>query len=163
PPPGTTSRRLLGFLTAAAVVLAALTVLPAQDFAPPPGKAPDADTLKKITQKISSLRKKIDSLRKRQAVEPWLDQAEVYLRAAVSIVRHNEFFQKEAADWTLDALDRGLFRAAQIESGESPPPWLNLAGQSVVRGYRSRIDETVQPYAVTFPHNYEPKKKKWRL
>src|SRR5262249_52374481 len=87
---------------------------------------------------------------------------EVFHRAAVWISEHNEFFQKDAAAWTLEALDRGLLRAGLCQQGEPPP--LLVPGYPVVRGYRSRLDGSAQPYAVTLPAAYGREVgKKWRL
>ena len=62
----------------------------------------------------------------------------------------------------MEALDRGLLRASQVAQGEVP--WLQQAGYSVVRAYRSRVDGSVQPYAVTFPAAYgRDRSKKWRV
>ena len=60
-----------------------------------------------------------------------------------------------------EALDRGLLRASQQARGEAP--WLNETGQAVVRAYRSRVDGSVQPYAVTLPADYGKQKTPWRL
>src|SRR5262249_41125492 len=48
--------------------------------------------------------------------------------------------------------DDGLLRASQQGRGEAP--WMSINGFSVVRGYRSRVDGSVQPYAVTYPADY---------
>ena len=42
-----------------------------------------------------------------------LAEVEVFYQAAHWITVHNEFFQKESAAWTLEALDRGLGRAKE--------------------------------------------------
>jgi predicted esterase len=142
--------------------LAAAVALPAQDYAPPPPTPPDAATLKAIADKTTRLGKAIDSLRRQGVPDAWLVGVEVYHKAAAWIVKHNEFFPPEAAAWTLEALDRGLLRARFAAAGEFP--WLQAAGNPVVRGYRSRVDGSVQPYAVTFPADYGAAPgKRWRL
>src|SRR5881398_1592130 len=46
--------------------------------------------------------------------------------------------------------------------GESP--WFFRPGHAIVHGYRSRIDGSVQPYAVTFPEDYgKDPRRKWRI
>jgi hypothetical protein len=165
-----TPRRPRWFLAVAGLLCAAGTLLLAQDFTPPPAKTPDAGTLKAITDKSIDLYKKIKQLQKQGVSDPWLAEIEIYHKAAAWIVKHNEFFQEDAAKWTLEALDRGLLRAALVQGGEIPPPWVNLTrtkGAPVIRAYRSRLDGSVQPYAVTFPHKYGPDKngpdKTWRI
>src|SRR5262249_49790385 len=64
--------------------------------------------------------------------------------------------------WTQEVLGRGILRAKLVLGGESA--WLDQTGQAVVRGYRSRIDDSVQPYSVTLPRDYgKDPKVKWRL
>jgi len=90
-----------------------------------------------------------------------LADIEIYYQAASWITRHNEFFQKESAAWTIEALDRGLERAKLVEHEKLD--WLKAKGRTIVRGYRSVIDGSVQPYAVTLPEDYVTSGKKWRL
>jgi pimeloyl-ACP methyl ester carboxylesterase len=151
-------RVLPGLLLPAA--LAAAGLLPAQDFRPPPGKAPDEATRKAIAEKTARLGKEIQALRKQGVAEPLLADLEIFHRAAVAIVQHNEFFQPEAAKWTLEALDRGLRRAEQ--AGEQDFPWLKTWGRTVLRGYHSRLDGSVQPFAVTYPRDYD-NGREWRV
>jgi predicted esterase len=108
---------------------------------------------------VSRLFLRIDALRRQGLKEPQLSDMLVYHRAAASTVKLDEFTHKDTAEWVLEALDGGLFRASQAAQGEYP--WYFIAGQSLVRGYRSRIDGTVQPFAVTLPADYgqQPNKK----
>ncbi|HEV3256864.1 MAG TPA: hypothetical protein VG013_08305 [Gemmataceae bacterium] len=125
-----------------------------------PGKSPDKEVLKEIHAKMEKLEAAVTSLRQQGAGS--LTDVEIYHKAAAWVVRHNEFYQAEAGQWTLDALDRGLLRARQV--GEGSAPWLNQRGHSVVRAYRSRVDDSVQPYAVTLPADYgKALTKKWRV
>jgi dienelactone hydrolase len=144
-----------------ASLLAASLVL-AQNFAPPPSKSPKKAVLAAIDAKIAKLSQALTSLRKQKVRDPWLAEVDIYLKAAQWIREEDEFYQKESADWTLEALDRGLLRARQLAGGESP--WVGSKGHAVIRAYRSRVDGSVQPYAVTFPAAYgEDREKKWRV
>jgi dienelactone hydrolase len=154
----------LRLLLSAAVLAAAAGRLPAQaqDYTPPPSQTPDAATLKTIAERSDKLGRALRSLRDRDVPEWLRADVEVYRKAAEWITRHDEFYQKDYAAWTLDALDRGLLRATFLARGEAP--WLQEAGHSVVHGYRSAIDGSVQPYAVTFPADYgKDPRRKWRL
>jgi pimeloyl-ACP methyl ester carboxylesterase len=147
---------------AGAAVLAVVTLVLAQDFAPPPSRPPRDADLKAIKARTEKLRKAITSLRRQNVRDPWLAELEIYHKAATWVVEHNEFYQPAVADWTLEALDRGLLRASQVAQGETP--WVNARGHAVVRAYRSRVDGSVQPYAVTLPARYgEDKDRRWRL
>jgi len=130
-------------------------------YAPPEPIKPSEEVLKKIEERKDKLTRNIQQLRRLNVRDPNLADIEVYLKAANWITRHNEFYQKEFADWTLEALDRGLLRASQQAMGEAP--WYYQPGVAVVRGYRSQLDDSVQPYAVTYPEDYGKEAKKWRV
>ncbi len=150
------SLALVGFLT----VLAGLAT--AAQYAPPPSQAPDSATRKAIEERIGKLEQVLEQLRRQGAADPFLADVEVCHKAAVWILRQEEFYQKAATDWTLTVLDRGLLRASQQARGEAP--WMNQVGFSVAHAYRSRVDGSVQPYAVTFPADYgKDPNKRWRL
>jgi hypothetical protein len=154
----TIPRRPLALL---ALALLAATAAAFQ-YAPPPSAAPEAATLKAIDERGDQLTKALDNLRRKGVRDPALADVEVYQKAALWVKGHNEYYQKQAGEWALEALDNGLLRASQQARGETP--WLQLAGQPVVRGYRSRIDGSVQPYAVTLPADYGKEAgKKWRI
>jgi dienelactone hydrolase len=125
---------------------------PVLKFPRPKITAPDEKTAETISARTEKLGKAIERLVKLGVRDPALADVEVYLKAAQWIVKHGEFYGAKAAEWTVNVLDRGLLRASQQSRGETP--WLNLTGQSVTRGYRSPIDGSVQPFAVTYPHDY---------
>jgi pimeloyl-ACP methyl ester carboxylesterase len=111
---------------------------------------------------MDRLNKALRSLDRQKIRDPWLAEVEIYYKAAAWLVKHKEFYQPQAADWTLEALDRGMVRAKQLAQGEMP--WVESTGHAVVRAYRSRVDGSVQPYAITFPRDYgKDQNKKWRL
>ena len=115
----------------------------------PPIKTPAPEILKAIKDKTDKLAKVVNTLTHQRVRDPGLAEVEVYLEAAREIVEHNEFFQANAGNWTLDVLDRGLLRGRFMSMGEMP--WAVTTGYPVLRAYRSRLDGSVQPYAVTFP------------
>ena len=131
------------------------------DFKAPPTQKIDAETLQTIEERARQLRQQIRELKKLGVGDPILADIEVYLKAADWIVRHQEFYHKDSAKWTLEVLDRGLLRSAQAARGEAP--WLQQVGVFVVRGYRSRVDGSVQPYAVALPHGYGAANRRYRL
>jgi dienelactone hydrolase len=104
----------------------------------------------------------LDELRRLGVPDTYLVDVEVYRKAALWALRLGEFYDAEDGQRLLDVLDRGLLRAAQLARGETP--WLTEAGRPVARGYRSRIDGSVQPYAVTFPAEFgKERQRRWRL
>jgi hypothetical protein len=135
---------------------------PASTFAPPAPTPPSEDVRKTIEARGDKLTRDLAELRRLGVPDYLLVDVEIYRKAALWVVRHDEFYGKDAAAWTVEALDRGLLRASQQLRGESP--WLNETGRSVIRAYRSRIDSSVQPYAATFPADFgKDPHKRWRL
>lgn len=130
-------------------------------YEPPAAKLLEEAVQKAIAARTEKLATALASLRRQNVRDPGLADAEIYHKAAVWIVAHGEFYQPNFADWTLETLDRGLVRASQLAQGEAP--WLTATGQTVVRAYRSHVDGSVQPYAVTYPAGYARDRQKWRL
>src|SRR5262249_38274816 len=122
---------------------------------------PDEATRKEIAEKTDDLAKAIRDLRKKGLAPPLLADVEVFHRAAVAVVKHNEFFHKDSAKWTLAALERGLKRAERAADRDASSR--TRRGHTVVRGYPSRLDGSVQPFAVTYPRDYGDEDRKWRV
>ena len=80
-----------------------------------------------------------------------LSDVEVCLKAARWIVRFGEFYNEGYVDRTRRVLERGRERAEQLAAGKVP--WATAKGETV-RGYVSRVDGSVQPYAVAVPESY---------
>src|SRR5262249_12582905 len=154
----TPSRLLLA--PAALAVLVGL--LPAQNYAPPAVTEPDDATRKEIAARVEKLEQRLAQLQKRRVTDPVLGDVAIYLKAARWITRHNEFYGDKAGAWTVDVLKDGLLRASQALEGEAP--WLNVRGAGVARAYRSAVDGSLQPYAVTLPADYgSDQARTWRL
>src|SRR4051812_43404449 len=118
--------------------LIALTSLSAQSqYAPPPAEKIDPAVLKAIEERTDRLGRELETLTKRGVKDPFLADIEIFHKAAVWIVKHGEFYHKDAGAWTLAMLDRGLLRASQQRRGDAP--WLDMRGYSVVRAYRSAV------------------------
>ena len=82
----------------------------------------------------------------------------VFHKAGLRVLRFNEFFDKKDVATTLAVLDRGLDRVARLHE-RAPLPW-TVARGSVGRGFVSRIDGSVQPYAVIVPEGLELSREK---
>lgn len=151
----------MGMLRLAAIV--AVLSAPGVGFAQPPAVVKvDEAKLKEIAARADKLALKIADLRRKNVRDPQLAEIEVFAKAVDWAVRHNEFYHKDSGDWALEALDAGLIRAGQAGQGEVP--WMQETGHAVVRAYRSQIDGSVQPYAVTYPADYgKQADKRWRV
>jgi pimeloyl-ACP methyl ester carboxylesterase len=124
--------------------------------------APTHEQLKALAARTSELGKLVASIRRQGVADQWLSDIEIYHRAASLAAQHQEITSAQALNWAREAVGRGLLRARLAATGELP--WLQMAGQTIARGHRSRIDSSLQPYAVTFPANYgSAASKRWRL
>ena len=77
---------------------------------------------------------------------------EVFVKAVEFALLHREFYVPkdfEKADWALDQANQRLDAMAKDEV-----PWSRATGL-VVRGYRSKIDGSVQPYGVVIPPDHD--------
>jgi sugar lactone lactonase YvrE len=152
--------RTLALLAASAALLLAGPASAQPRFNTPKTYPPDAATLKQIEAMTAELRKAIAALPKNTAPDIVADVA-VYAKAAEWIVRHGEFYQKDSAKQTLAVLDAGLKRAKAAVNGKAP--WRDVRGKPIIRGYRSHVDDSYQPYSVTLPEGFGRGDKKWRM
>ncbi len=118
-----------------------------------------------LRTKLDAVAGEIEVLRKELAKTPDLlaliPDVEVYHRAARCALEFQEFQKPQEIKLALEQLDTALDRAASLRKKEAP--WLKQTGP-VVRGYRSKLDDTVQPYGVDIPENYSfDGKDEWRL
>lgn len=122
-----------------------------------PSYRPSEEELAKIRAKTSELETAIQRLVAHRADADLLLDVEVYHKAAAWILRYpeEEFYTKRYVDDTFSVLDHGLARAKELATRRAA--WPTAKGQ-LVRAYRSHIDESVQPYALSIPANYDGKK-----
>ncbi len=137
----------------AAFLLLALAIPGAE----PPSYQPTDNELAQIRGKTDELAAAIQRLDARHADLDLLLDVEIYHKAAAWILRYTneEFYTKRYVADTLAALDHGLARAKELAAHR--PSWPKQKGQ-FVRAYRSRVDDSVQPYALTIPANYDSRK-----
>ena len=106
-----------------------------------------------IQAKTDTLGGIIRELRSRRVDDGLLADVEIFYEAARwKMAYPEEFFRQRTVADTLNVLDKGLERAAQLKEGKSP--WTTQKGR-VVRGYRSALDDSVQPVRVTVPDEYD--------
>lgn len=153
--------KYLSSLLLVALAGLALHLIAAQSYAPPPVQKPDEETLQRIKARTSELDQAIGMLRRNGVADAVLADIEIFTKAANWIVKHEEWYQKDYPKWTVEGLDQGLARAKQLQQGSAP--WLTQPGK-VVRGYRSPIDDSIQPYGLILPKNFgKDPDKRWRL
>lgn len=114
-----------------------------------------------IAERLSKLQGAIKELRAKDPNPFLLADVEVFAKAAEWATRHQEFYTPQYADQAIKALEVGLERAALLAAGSSP--WDQAAG-SLIRGYYSTVDGSVQPYAVKLPPSFAGRElERWPL
>lgn len=100
-----------------------------------------------------------DELQQALEVAPLSDNlraadAAVCAKGVEWIVRHHEFHRPNYLDATDFVLKLGQERLAALQSGSTP--WVGKPGVTTVFGYRSNLDDSVQPFAVSLPKTFDP-------
>lgn len=116
----------------------------------------------KLEQQLQELQQQVATLKQNPKIRKnLLADVEVYAKAAEWILRHNEFYKPQYVKDTYQILETGKQRAAQLQAGK--PEWTKQTG-TVIFGYYSEIDGSVQPYALTFPADFfEKPRYRWPL
>ena len=122
---------------------------------PPPGIKISPEDRADLEKGVGDLSKEIESLRaflkNRPAQLALLPDVEIYDKAVDWALRFDEFFKPQEIAFARDLLRRGMERAQSLRQGKTP--WLTQTGL-VVRGYRSKIDGSVQPFGLVIPASY---------
>jgi len=124
---------------------------------PPPGVAiPDGDRAE-LEKGVAALGQEIESLRgalkNKPALLELLPDVQIYHKAVDWALRYDEFFKTNEVRTARTMLAQGMERAQALRDGKSP--WITQTGL-VARGYRSKIDSSVQPYGLLIPASYAP-------
>lgn len=122
---------------------------------PPPGIAVPAAERTELEAALAALGREIDALRTTLKDKPELSDllpdVEIYHKAVRFALVYNEFFHEREIPVARELLKQGLERARLLAEGKAP--WTSQTGL-VVRGYRSKIDGSVQPYGLVVPSSY---------
>jgi hypothetical protein len=117
------------------------------DPVPPKGiDLPPADT-EEITRGLTELQGLVKAIGNHDL----LPDVEIYEKAIRWAVIYKEVFDAKGISAVKNVLKTGLDRATAMKSGRTP--WTTQTGL-VVRGYRSKIDGSVQPYGLVIPKDY---------
>ncbi|QDT25585.1 hypothetical protein Enr10x_08820 [Gimesia panareensis] len=102
---------------------------------------------------LAKLKSSLDQLKKAKdaRIRFLIPDVEIYHRAVRCDLEFQEFFHEREIGAGLKLLEQGQERADQLLKGEAP--WTKQTGL-VVRGYISKIDQTVQPYGLVIPDSY---------
>jgi dienelactone hydrolase len=119
---------------------------------PPPGKPLAPEDQKQLEVGLAQLQNEVEGLQRALAGKPdllaLLPDVEIFVNAVRYPLVYHESIDVAKAKLAITA---GLDRAKSLRSGQAP--WLTTGGP---RGYRSRIDGSVQPYVLAVPKSYHP-------
>ncbi|MFN0102865.1 MAG: prolyl oligopeptidase family serine peptidase [Bryobacteraceae bacterium] len=122
--------------------------------APPPVPAVKvaADDLAKLREGVKPLTAKVGALNK----NPLIADVAIYEKAVQNLLKYNdEFYSADYVNHANNAIVNGLARAEALEKGAAN--WTRETGR-VMRAYKSKIDDSYQPYKLNIPANYDPAK-----
>src|SRR5262245_58021914 len=132
--------------TLAASLLATAQPPPTQKQVPPPGvKIPDADRAE-LEKGAADLATKLAALRSNPKAASLFADVAVLHKAVDWALRYDEFMDAKQVKTARDLLAEGNRRADDLRAGKSA--WI-AAGTGGLRGYVSKIDDSVQPYGVS--------------
>ncbi len=145
--------RSLPFLIVASTL--AFAAEPVVRPVPPPG-VPVPDAVKTELQAgIDALGADVAKL----GANPEVPSVEIFHKAVAWALKYEEFLDVKQFDIARGFLLQGQARAKDAAGGK--PAW-NSATGLVVRGYRSAIDGSVQPYGLVVPPDFKPGEEKPR-
>ncbi|MGY8769620.1 MAG: carboxylesterase family protein [Pirellulales bacterium] len=150
--------RNLVLLTMLALVFSFSTVVAEEDITPIPRKIPPQGI--KVDQEVlDDLKSKLDPLEKQIAAvksDRLIADVEIYTKAVRLALQYGEFYKKSDADTAQHLLEVAASRLKVIQD-KGKPDWTTAKGL-VVRGYRSDIDGSVQPYGLEIPEQLDTSK-----
>lgn len=137
------------FTTALLICSSVLAVDPTiERRLPPPGiEIPEADR-ERLAVGVRALQEEMSSLQDR----PHFSDVEVFVKAVEFALRHNEFYNEKDVAKAERLLTTAKERLTDLGAGNAP--WHRQTGV-FVRGFRSRIDGSVQPYGLVVPKDID--------
>jgi hypothetical protein len=119
---------------------------------PPPGiTLTDVDRTT-LTAGVAALRRDLDALPAELAGDArllaLLPDVEIFHKAVDWALRYDEFMAPKEIAFASHLLEEGRARVAQLRAKQAP--WLDASGL-IVRGYRSKLDGSIQPYGLVVP------------
>ncbi|QDU97376.1 alpha/beta hydrolase [Lignipirellula cremea] len=138
------SLRVALLLLFLAPCLSAAEPAPIRRLLPPAGIALEPAVEADLSARVAALRQRCDQL----ADQPLLPDAEIFVKAVELALEHREFYKPTDVQLARQQLDLAEERLSQLEQNKSP--WRQAQGL-VVRGYRSEIDDSAQPYGLEIP------------
>jgi Prolyl oligopeptidase family len=140
------------------VAVASAADAPARKYVrtPPEGIPIPADIKSELESGVSSLGHEIDDLKKSLQSKPdlltLLPDVQIYYNAIRYALDDNIFYSTNDFSAARKLLDEGNARARSLRDGQAP--W-NSATGLIVRGYKSKVDGSIQPYGLVVPPSFK--------
>jgi len=135
--------------------MAAAAPTPQPKRIPPAGVPVPEKDRKELEAGVAALATEIAKLRGR----PELPDVEIFHKAVDWALRYDEMLDLKQIAVAKSLLTQGMARAKSLAAGKTS--WLTQTGL-VVRGYRSQIDGSIQPYGLLVPDDWKPGDRKPR-
>ena len=136
-------------LSLAMVLLCGLSL----QAADPPPKIPLSDEVRaELTKAVADLRNEVTALAVNEAHRLPLVDIEIAIEAVDRSMRFDELDKKDSPAYAREVLALARERIDRLKAG-GDIDW-DQSPQRTVLGYRSKIDDTVQPYAISLPDHY---------
>ena len=121
--------------------------------ADPPPKIPLSDEVRaELTQAVVGLRAEVAALAVNEVHRQRLVDIEVAVEAVGRSMRFDELNKKDSPAYAREVLALARERIDRLKAG-GDIDW-DKSPERTVLGYRSKIDDTVQPYALSLPDHY---------
>ncbi len=118
---------------------------------PPQGIEVPPEDRSALEAQIAELTNRIRQFPAKNVLAPLLPDVEVLVRAVADPLKHQEIQKPQEIPQAYELLELARERLASLEAGEAP--WTLQTGL-VVRGFRSKLDGSVQPYGLVIPESY---------
>jgi pimeloyl-ACP methyl ester carboxylesterase len=120
---------------------------------PPPGISVPPEKRAALEKELEELGQQIRALGRYQSarVRSLLPDVQIFWQAIHNALVDEEFFKSREIDVAFELLREGRTRVAALKGNSAP--WTEAHGL-VVRGYRSQLDDSVQPYGLVLPSSY---------
>src|SRR5437868_8144451 len=162
------SRRIVLGLVLSLLVgpaLAADSIPPITRVLPPEGLEIPADVRERLEKGVITAKRRLEEAAEQHGRSPTVREQradiEIFLKAVEYALLHREFYVPkdfEKADWALAEANKRIDDwnplLAIRTRGRTDWPWTVAAGR-VVRGYRSAIDGSAQPYGLEIPEDHD--------
>jgi pimeloyl-ACP methyl ester carboxylesterase len=124
---------------------------------PPEGIPIPAEVEAELQQGVAQLGARVkdlnSALKSRPTLLELLPDVEIYLNAVRYALEDHIFYKTNDFHAAQKFLAEGMERAGLLRDGQMP--WTTANGL-IVRGYRSRLDQSVQPYGLVVPPSFQP-------